>query len=398
MTNSEKVLVEKLNQLIEANFDNSTFSTDIICQDLGISRSQLYRLIKEEFQLSTSLYIRKIKLAKAKDLLENGNLKIAEISYKIGIDSPQNFSKYFTQEFGISPTEFRKQLPVPKNDHIEQDTDNDPVIEKHLVPKKQKQYIYLGLGFVILLIASLGGYFWQKNIVSLVDKNTSTELSENSIAILPFKNLGDSKNSYFSEGIMEQIHSSLASLNDLKVISTTSSNKYLNTQKAIPQIAQELHVNYLLGGSVLQLEKQIRITVELISAKDDRVVWTKSFEGDTKNIFSYMNTVSKEVAGELNHKLSGGLVNKLNKFPTKNLAAYNDFLQGQQLVQTRTKEKIEASITKFDDAIKLDPVFADAYANKAVAYFLMGEDQLMDVETSYKMAEKNALTAIRIDT
>uniref|UniRef100_UPI0037518CAC tetratricopeptide repeat protein n=1 Tax=Emticicia sp. TaxID=1930953 RepID=UPI0037518CAC len=76
----------------------------------------------------------------------------------------------------------------------------------------------------------------------------------------------------------------------------------------------------------------------------------------------------------------------------------NDFLQGQQLVQTRTKEKIEASITKFDDAIKLDPVFADAYANKAVAYFLMGEDQLMDVETSYKMAEKNALTAIRIDT
>ena len=80
-------------------------------------------------------------------------------------------------------------------------------------------------------------------------------------------------------------------------------------------------------------------------------------------------------------------------------SAYNDFLQGQQLVQTRTKEKIEASsITKFDDAIKLDPVFADAYANKAVAYFLMGEDQLMDVETAYKMAEKNALTAIRIDT
>lgn len=131
---------------------------------------------------------------------------------------------------------------------------------------------------------------------------------------------------------MEQIHSSLSSLNDLKVISTTSSNKYLNSQKTIPQIAQELHVVYLLGGSVLQLENQIRITVELIHAKDDAVIWTRKFEGDTKKIFSYMNKVSKEVAGEQNQKLSGGLVNKLDKFLTKNLPDYNGFLQGQQLL------------------------------------------------------------------
>lgn len=106
MTNSEKVLIKKLNELIEANFDNPTFSTDFICYDLGTICSQLYHLIKEEYPLSTSLYIRKIKLIKAKDLLENSDLKIAKISYKIGIDSPRNFSNYFTQEFGISPTEF----------------------------------------------------------------------------------------------------------------------------------------------------------------------------------------------------------------------------------------------------------------------------------------------------
>ena len=396
MTNSEKLLIEKLNLFIERNLDNPSFSTDTICNELGISRSQLYRLIKEEFQISTSLYIRQIKLLKAKELLENSNLKIAEISYKIGIDSPQNFSKYFTQEFGFSPTEFRKNIPTLKEEYTEQVVDNKVFTENHLKSKPKKTSIYLGLIMTTVLLISLGIYFWKNNKIPPIETNISTEFSENSIAILPFKNLGDAQKSYFSEGIMEQIHSSLASFNDLTVISTTSTNKYTDTKKTIHQIAQELHVRYILNGSVLQVDNQIRITVELINAKDDRVIWSKNFEGDTKNIFSYMNSVSKEVAGELNKKLNSSP--KLDKTLTTSLAAYNEFLQGQHLLQTRTKEKIEASIIKFSDAIKLDPAFADAYTNKAVAYFLMGEDQLMDVETAYKMAESNALTAIRLDT
>ncbi len=297
MINSEKLLIEKLNQLIESNFDNPHFSTDDICQELGISRSQLYRLIKEEFQLSTSLYIRRQKLIKAKDLLENSSLKIAEISYKIGIDSPQNFSKYFTQEFGINPTEFRKNIPLPKEESAKQPTDNQAFIIKKRISTIQNPYIYIGLTLLFLLIISLTTYFWKSNKNSIQETNDYTEFPEKSIAILPFKNLGDVQQSYFSEGIMEQIHSSLASLNDLKVISTTSSNKYSNSKKSIRQIAQELHVKYLLNGSVLQVDKQIRITVELINAKDDRVIWSKNFEGDTKNIFSYMTIVSERRSG-----------------------------------------------------------------------------------------------------
>ncbi len=100
---------------------------------------------------------------------------------------------------------------------------------------------------------------------------------------------------------------------------------------------------------------------------------------------------------ELNQKLNSNLTNKLEKKPTQNLAAYNDFLQGQQLLQTRISEKVEVSITKFDHAIKLDPNFADAYTNQSIAYFLMAEEQFMDVETAYKMSEKYALIAIRLD-
>ena len=111
-----------------------------------------------------------------------------------------------------------------------------------------------------------------------------------------------------------------------------------------------------------------------------------------------MSIVAKGVAGELNQKLSSKLTDKINKRPTKSLTAFNEYLQGKQLLQTRTKEKIEASIVKFNKAIELDNDFADAYTDKAVAYYLMGEDQFMEVENAYKMSEKNALTSIRLDS
>jgi TolB-like protein/AraC-like DNA-binding protein/tetratricopeptide (TPR) repeat protein len=401
MRSLESVLLEKLNQLIEDNLNNTSYSTDNICRDLGVSRSQLYRMVKEHSQLSTALYIRKRKLIKSKDLLENSDMKIAEIAYFIGIDSPQNFSKYFTHEFGISPTEFRKNQATFEGDSITQTIDNEIVNKNILTPKKQRKYTYLWTGLGVLLLIILGIYFWQNNKKTSTDNTTklsiSTKFSENSIAILPFKNLGESKNSFFCEGIMEQIHGSLASINDLKVISTTSSNKYLNTQKTISQIASELHVNYVLEGSVLQFQNQVKISVELINAKDDRVIWTKNIEGKTNDIFVLMNSVSKEVAGELNQKLGGVLNKKSENIPTKSLAAYNEYLQGIQLSKTRNKEKLAASIKKFDNAIEFDPTFAAAYAEKANAYWLNGDGRYVEVELAEKMAEKNALIAIRLD-
>lgn len=402
MTNAEKVLIEKLNQIIEDNLENSSFSTDDICRELGISKSQLYRILKELFNLSTSLYIRKRRLLKAKDLLADVNLKIAEISYKTGIDSPQNFSKYFTQEFGLSPTEYRKYPQIKEDENTRQVITDYSAQRNQTLLGKSKTYIYYGIGLSILILLLSGVFFWQKISQTLTDNepdlNFPSGISDNAIAILPFKNLGTLKNAVFTEGVMEQIHNSLAKINTIKVISTTSSNRYANTNKQIRQIANELHVKYLMEGTVLQIDKQIRITIELVNASEDRVVWTRKFEGDNTNIFTYMNTVAKSIVGELNQKLSSGQMDKLNKIPTRSLDAYNEYLQGQQLLQTRIQEKMEASIIKSSNAIKLDSGFADAYTNIALAYFILGEDQFMDVQTAIRLAERNALTAIRLDS
>ncbi|MES2521049.1 MAG: helix-turn-helix domain-containing protein [Bacteroidota bacterium] len=391
---TDKATLEKLNQIIDSNLNNSSFTTLDICNELGQSRSQLFRLIKEHHQLSISLYIRQRKLRKAKELLDNSDLKISEITYSVGIDSPQSFSKYFTDAYGVSPTEYRKNIIT----FVE--PEGLPIVSTNQIINKPKSAIFsknrLVLIIPILLFVIFGIYFWQKDKTT-VPSSFESQSSENSIAILPFKNLGNSNNSYFSEGVMEQIHSTIASLNNLKVISTTSTNKYANTQKNSQQIGKELHVKYILGGSVLQLDKQVRITVELVETEDDRVVWSKTFEGDTKNIFGYMSTIAKEITKVLNQKLSTVQNNKFEKMPTQSLEAYNEFLQGQQLLKLRNVAKMEASVVKFDKAIELDPNFADAYAQKAVAYFVMGNNQLTNAEFYYKIAERNALTAIKLD-
>jgi TolB-like protein/AraC-like DNA-binding protein len=451
MTNSARELIDKLNQLIANSFNNSDFSSDSVCLELGVSRSQLYRLLKEEFQLSPSIYIRKRKLLIAKELLATTELKIAEVAYHIGMDSPQNFTKYFTKEYGISPTEFRKNLPtrlknlneevqtpIPK--YIEQEiiteTKTERTIEEKITieqriteaiteRKVQKviempmvkipQRLYYLLYFLVFCVLVLSGFFiWQmttkqadtpasKGIVNPYSSNfigsSYQKATPISIAILPFKNLGKSEHNIFCDGIMEQIHSALSQLENLKVISKTSSNQFRNTQKAIPQIAADLHVSHILEGSIMQIDSHTRMVVRLIHTKEDKVIWTKSYDADvTKELFTYMNTVAKEVATELNQKLSQIESKKLDKIPTINLKAYNEYLQAKELMLSRNKEKLEASLLKLYNAIHLDSSFADAYANLALAYFLLGDGNYIEIAEAYKMAEKNALTAIKIDS
>lgn len=397
--------IERLEHFLNQHLDNPELSIELLCAELGISRSQLHRIIKERTNVPVSLYIRKKRLEKAKSLLSTTTLRISEIADAVGINSPTNFSKYFVEEFNVSPTDFRRQFQEENNlaenliDEASSTQQHEAIESPPLgTPKPTRQwYAFAAVGFVAILTAIL---YFSSRFSKNNTKQNSVDLqiiTANSIAILPFKNLGSPENSFFSDGVMEQIHGSLSLLENLKVISKSSSKLFKDSQKPLSQIASELHVKYILEGSVLQIDKKIRITVELSNAAEDRAVWTKTYDGEDNEVFDFMSKVAKEVAGELNQKLNAELTDKIAKSPTKNLAAYNAYLQGQQLVQTRTKDKLEAGLTKFNQAIELDPEFASAYANRASAYFLMVASKYIDIQLGYKMAEQNALTAIRLD-
>lgn len=393
MTKTDEVLIQKFDAIIEDSFENPAFSIENACVEIGISRSQLHRILKKQFKLSTSLYIRKKKLHKAKELLADNNLKIADVSSKVGIDSPQNFSKYFISEFGVSPTEFRKRQYDNDDMHtvIFKDSDNaTPVL-----PKKQGKYLYYLIG--IILMTTLIIYILLKASDQSKSDLADADLNENSIAILPFENLGDSTNAYFSEGITDQIRSSLASASEFKVISTFSSNEYLNSRESINHIANALTVRYVLQGDVLQNDSLLNINVRLYNGKDNQVIWTKQYSGNTKEIFDFMNQTSKSIADELNNKLNNQLAHQLRKAPQTNLPAYREYLQGQELLHHRNKEKLDAAIVKFNKAIEFDPNLSEAYAEKANAYFLLADGAYADIDASIASAEKNAQTATRLD-
>ena len=400
MNNSEPILIERLNKLTEQRIEDTDYSIEDICRELGVSRSHLFRVIKEQTGLSISRYIRQYRLLKGKELLETTDLKIAEITYKVGLDSPQTFTRFFTEDFGITPTEYRKNISFSDEDEdtVELKTEADEPISlpNRLVPTRARNYTYFLLIMIPLLLG--GVWFWLKARPAIAESGeTGSGFTGSSIAILPFKNSGLPETSLLADGVMEQVYSLLAQLENLKVISRNSSSLFKNTDKTIPQIATVLGVTYVLAGEVKQFGNRIIVSVELVKASDDRVVWAKKYDGQAGALDAFMNMAAREITVELDQKLSVSQSQKMDRRLTRNQEAYQEYLQGKQLMYSRNKEKLEASIKRFDRAIALDPSFADAYAYKASAWFLMGSSEFTNLGESIKLSELNALAAIRLD-
>ena len=406
MITADEQLIEKLNRLIDDHLDLPSFSIDVICQTLGISRSQLHRTIKEQTELSTSLYIRKRRLLKAKHLLISTDWRISEIGDSIGISNPQNFSTYFTDEFGISPTEFRKQqaglasAPSPASDTpapplqttAEPFSLPQPVLaHPRFWPGRRR--IYLGVVVGILAILGVGLYGWLQGRSA----GRPTPVAGNSLAVLPFTNLGSADSGPVCEGIMDEIHRSVSLLKNLKVIARSSSDQYQNTKKTTWQIGDELGVANLLKGSVLKTGNQLQIKVELINAEDDVRVWVRKYSTAYQDVFELTDQIVRDVAGQLNQKLSPDQATSISRSSSPNLDAYQAYIKGKQLLLARTGDKLRAAIAQFDRAIALDTAFADAYAARSSAYFIIGDFGYLDKKASQKLAEKNALEAIRLD-
>ncbi len=405
--------IEKIDRIIDDHFDQPEFGIDNICRELGVSRSQLYRQVKEYTQLSISLYIRKRKMIKAAELLISSPMKTSEISYLLGIDSPQSFSKYFAQEFGASPTAYRRQLAEDVAIAPEEKTtivsfiappDNPPTDKtpsEDIPPRKRtagvSRQIRLSALFLLLLLMASCVAFWMQTPEVLPTAEQDDALFENSIAVMPFKNLGAGKTDYLCVGVRDQIHGSLALIDKLKVIATSSTDRYKNTHTPVDSIARELGVNYLLEGSVLVVDQQLRIRVELVSAVDHSTVWTNSYDGQMPAVFDLLNQVAKEVSLELNQKLSDNFERQKNKKTTHSLIAYNEYLKGRQLILTRKKEQLLASVVHLKRAVQADPRFSDAFAQLSVAYHLMAENGVIPRDSSVKLGEQYALTAIRLD-
>jgi TolB-like protein/Tfp pilus assembly protein PilF len=195
----------------------------------------------------------------------------------------------------------------------------------------------------------------------------SRSIPEKSIAVLPFENLSsDKENSYFADGIQDEILTKLASIADLKVISRTSTAKYKSKPEDLRTVSQQLGVATVLEGSVQKSGDKVRVNVQLIDARVDTHLWAKSYDGDAKDIFGMESQVSQQVADALRAKLSPSEADVLAKAPTQNPEAYDFFLkaeyaarQAQSLLAVDWFARAE---TGYRNALERDPNFALAAA------------------------------------
>ena len=137
---------------------------------------------------------------------------------------------------------------------------------------------------------------------------------EKSVIVIPFKNLSDDNNNqYFVDGITEDILNHLTKISDLKVLSRTSTEQFRESSLSSPEIAKQMNVNYILEGSIRRQGDNVRISVQLIDAKNDRHVWSENYDRQMADVFAIQSDIAKKVAGELQAMLSPQELSQIEK-------------------------------------------------------------------------------------
>jgi len=201
---------------------------------------------------------------------------------------------------------------------------------------------------------------------------------EKSIAVLPFINDStDQENTYFINGVMEEILNNLQRIKDLRVISRTSVEQYREQRKSIHEIAEELGVNYIIEGSGQKYGNAFRLRTQLIMATKETHLWAESFQKNIKSvedIFGIQTQIAETIATELKAVIAPEEKKLIEKIPTTDLTAYDTFLKGKFCAYKTTPEDLASAMQYFEQAKERDPDFALAYAG--IGYVWMFRQQL----------------------
>ena len=351
--------IEKAEAIVLENISNEQFGVSQLAELMHMSRSNLLRKIKKETTLSASKFISKVRLIKSKELLEDKDLTISEISYEVGFGSSSYFIKCFREYYGYPPGELGKKIEAEVVEVVEENLENS---SSFLIRNKKHLFSLLGL-----LVVFSAFYFFNNQTAEVIEEEL-----DKTIAVLPFKNeSNDSLNLYFVNGLMESTSNNLQRIEDLRVISRTSVEKYRNTSKGIPEIAEDLNVNYLVEGSGQRIGNQILLNIQLINASTNTPIWAEQYSREVGDVFALQNEVSKKIANAIKAIITPAELKLIDKKPTENLLAYDFYLQALESFYTRTKEGYKKAIPLFEKAIENDPEFALAFANLSISYYYL---------------------------
>ncbi len=234
-------------------------------------------------------------------------------------------------------------------------------------------------GIILVVLALALGYFaFDKFVLDPVEDEQiaqsarqegltaalSESLGDKSLAVLPFENRSNrEEDQFFTDGIHDDLLTTIAKIGSMTVISRTSVMEYRGTIKKIPQIAQELGVANILEGGIQRSGNQVRINVQLIDAVTDEHLWAETYDREltAENLFAVQSEITKKIADALQAELSTGEQLRIDARPTDNLQAYEAYMRGRQLMDTRIGANLKLAIEEFKKATEIDPMFALAW-------------------------------------
>ncbi|MEW5800043.1 MAG: adenylate/guanylate cyclase domain-containing protein [Bacteroidota bacterium] len=224
-------------------------------------------------------------------------------------------------------------------------------------------------------------------------------LQRTTVAVLPFASIGGGSDDYFSEGMTEEIISSLSKVSGLDVIARTSAFRFKDSTLDVASIASRLGAGTILGGTVRRAGEKARISIRLMDAGSQRLLWSEDYTKDLHDIFTVQSDVALQVASSLKVRLLESEEQRVHKQGTQNSESYQSYLLGRFCLNKRTGENIQKAIDHFQKSISLDERNALSYAGLAEAYTLIAGAGYgsLDKEEAAHHAIAASMKAIALD-
>ena len=218
-----------------------------------------------------------------------------------------------------------------------------------------------------------------------------------SIAVMPFINeSGNADVEYLSDGMTETLIASLSQLPNLSVKARSTVFYYKGKETSSKKIGDELDVQAVLLGRVVQHGSDIKLNLELVNTSTQDVIWSEQYHRKQSDLLTLQGEIARDVSSKLKTRLSGAEVAKLTKTYTANPAAYELYLKGKYYANRYTKEGLAHSIDCFNQAIAIDPNYSSAYSGLAYTYILM-DDWFMAPNQSAPKAREAARKALELN-
>lgn len=224
------------------------------------------------------------------------------------------------------------------------------------------------------------------------------ELDRARVAVLPLANLSpDPNDEYFSDGMTEELITSLSGVTGFTVIARTSVMPYKTAPKRVMDIGRELNVGTIIEGSVRKAGNKVRISVQVIDARNEGHLWASNYDRELNDIFAVQGEIAEKVAESVKMKLLDSDKEKIARSKTVSPEAHTLYLKGRYYWNLRSREGINKAIEYFKLAIEQDEEFAAGYSGLAQCYAVMGRNQLEDPRTAFPIAKDYVSRSIKLD-